>query len=283
MKESDIKTFWEAHPCGEMQVGGLKKYRDNYEAFFADYDNFRYRKESHILRCLDGIDFKGKRTLEIGLGQGADAEQIIRRGAVWSGIDLTRESVERVRMRLTLRELPHNELKEGTALALPFADNSFDIIFSSGVLHHIPEIKRVQSEVSRVLRPDGELIVMLYAKWSLNYLLSISVARRLGLIALHLASCDPGGIYSRHLANVRGTGLWRYLKMSNFIHKNTDGPDNPYSKVYSLTSVKSDFPSFKIVRAYKQFMYAPPLPIRWLPLERLLGWHLWVHLKKSGK
>jgi hypothetical protein len=45
------------------------------------YDAFRYSREGHILGCLDGIDFRGAKLLEIGLGQGADSEQIIRRGA----------------------------------------------------------------------------------------------------------------------------------------------------------------------------------------------------------
>jgi len=262
-----------------MAIGGLAKYRGDYEAFFRDYDSFCYRTEPHIRQCIDGIDFKGKHTLEIGLGQGTDSEQIIRRGAIWSGIDLTGESVHRVRVRLALRQLPHQALVQGSALAIPFNDDRFDIVFSHGVLHHIPDIDRAQREILRVLRPGGELIVMLYAKWSLNYLLAISLVRRLGLIALRLADYDPGGIYSRHLANARAVGLWHYLRMSSFIHKNTDGPLNPYSKVYDLSLARKTFRQFRVVRAYKRFMHAPPLRVGWLPLGRLLGWHLWVHMK----
>ena len=121
--------------------------------------------------------------------------------------------------------------------------------------------------------------MMLYAKWSLNYLFSISIVRRLGLLALYATGRNPGGIYGQHLANARAHGLWNYLNMSNFIHRNTDGPLNPYAKVYDLAEVRRDFPDFHIVRAYKCFMHAPPLPVRWMPLARLFGWHLWVHLK----
>jgi hypothetical protein len=67
--------------------------------------------------------------------------------------------------------------------------------------------------------------------------------------------------------------------MGNFIHRNTDGPDNPYSKVYGLREVREDFPSFRIAHAYKRWMHGPPLPVSRLPLGRLMGWHLWVHLK----
>ena len=84
MDETSIQGFWNSHPCGETFVGGAERYREDYDAFFAEYDRFRYRTEGHILDCLDHIDFKDKQVLEVGLGQGADAEQIIRRGARWS-------------------------------------------------------------------------------------------------------------------------------------------------------------------------------------------------------
>ena len=51
--------------------------------------------------------------------------------------------------------------------------------------------------------------------------------------------------------------------MNTFIHHNTDGPGNPYSKVYGLREVRQDFPFFHIVRAYKRWMHAPPLPVSW--------------------
>lgn len=281
MNESDIHKFWNQYPCGDFQVGGLLQRQGNYEAFFADYDKFRYTKEAHILKCLDGIDFKGKRVLEIGLGQGADSEQIIKRGAIWSGLDLTAESVARVRTRLSLRNLPFEALKQGSVVDIPFENNSFDIIFSHGVLHHVPEIHTAQKEIHRVLRSNGELIAMLYARWSLNYLLSIGVLRRLGLLGLYFLNKSPNGILGQHLANAREMGLLKYLRMDNFIHRNTDGPLNPYAKVYDLPTVERDFPKFRVNKSYKRFMHAPPVPVSGLPLDRLLGWHLWVHLRPA--
>ncbi|HVL55207.1 MAG TPA: class I SAM-dependent methyltransferase, partial [Burkholderiaceae bacterium] len=136
MNELDIQSFWQAHPCGETLVPEAN-FRRDVESFLQRYDAYRYTKESHILECLDAIDFVGRETLEIGLGQGADAEQIIRRGAVWSGVDLTPESIDRVRMRLQLRGLPYRDLKQGSVLALPFPDRQFDVVFSHGVLHHV--------------------------------------------------------------------------------------------------------------------------------------------------
>lgn len=280
--EVEIQDFWQNHPCGAELVGDLsEKNKQDYEDFFARYDKYRYEKEGHILKNLDQIDFQGKKVLEIGLGQGADAEQIIRRGGIYSGVDLTQESVERVKMRFLLRNLPFEEVKQGSALELPFADNEFDIVFSHGVLHHIPEIEKAQKEIARVLQPDGNLIVMLYAKQSLNYLFSIFLLRRLGLIGLYFLKPKTGGIYGHHIAQAREKGLWNYLKMNNFLNVNTDGPFNPYSKVYDISEVKKDFANFAVIESHQDFMHAPPLKIGWLPLAKWLGWHLWAKLEKK--
>ena len=278
--EQEISAFWEANPCGDSQVGGLEeRFGGDFNRFFSEYDDFRYRREKHILGCLDRANFAGKKVLEIGLGQGADSEQIIRRGARWSGLDLTAESVARVRRRMQLRSLPYDDLKVGSVLEIPYPDNSFDVVYSFGVLHHVPEIRKAQAEIARVLRPGGELVMMVYAKWSLNYMLSIAVLRRAGLAAMVALGIQGKGIFAAHVKNAREEGLFRYLSLKRFVHRSTDGPDNPYAKVYGLREVRQDFPDFKVTRAYKQFMHAPPLPIKSLPMQRVMGWHLIVHLE----
>ncbi len=282
--ESEIKDFWNAHPCGAELVGDLsEETRAEYEEFFDRYDRYRYQKEAHILTNLDRIDFRGKRVLEIGLGQGADAEQIVNRGGKYSGVDLTDESVKRVKMRFSLHRLEYETIERSNALQLPFDDDTFDIVFSHGVLHHIPEIKKAQTEIARVLKPDGKLVVMLYAKWSLNYLLSISVARRLGLAAMYGLGIKARGIYGDHIANAKNVGIGKYLAMENFINVSTDGPFNPYSKVYDSPEIERDFDDFALVETHKEFMHAPPLPVGWLPFASILGWHLWATLQSRKR
>jgi hypothetical protein len=130
-----------------------------------------------------------------------------------------------------------------------------------------------------VLKPGGRLIAMLYARRSLNYLLAISVVRRLSLAVLVLGRAKPGGIIGEHIAGAKRMGLREYLRMRNFIHRNTDGPLNPYSKVYDLATVHKDFPAFTLDTHSQEYMHAPPLPVFWLKsFARVLGWHLWVHL-----
>lgn len=284
MDERTVRDFWQNHACGDVLVGGLKqRFGGDYEKFFAEYDEFRYSLEGHLPACFDAMNVTGKRVLEIGLGQGADSESLIRRGALWSGVDLTAESVQRVRTRLTLRDLPFHDLRQGSVLHLPFDDGAFDMVFSHGVLHHVPEIRQAEKEIHRVLRPGGELVIMMYSRWSLNYLVSIAVIRRAALLAAYpLARAGivkaGRGMLGGHLENARNKGLFSYLRLREFTHYNTDGPANPYALVYDRKKIERDFPSFRITRTYKRFMHAPPLPVHGLPGGTILGWHLWAHL-----
>ncbi|MFI2432287.1 class I SAM-dependent methyltransferase [Streptomyces sp. NPDC018693] len=284
MLEPDIQSFWTAHPCGDNifgRPGGDQ--RQDYEEFFSRYDAAKYRLEKHIPACLAKLDVDGRRVLEIGLGQGSEAELLIRRGARWTGVDLTETAVHRTGTRLAVRGLPFDDLRQASVLDLPFPDRSFDVVFSHGVLHHVPDIHRAQREIHRVLKPDGELVVMLYARWSLNYLLSIRLLRRAALLAAYPLVRSgivpqPDGLLGAHLQNARRYGLLPYLRPSTFLHHNTDGPNNPYSRVYDRWRVRDDFPNFSVRRMEKWFMHAPPLPVHGLPGARALGWHLWAHL-----
>lgn len=133
-----------------------------------------------------------------------------------------------------------------------------------------------------MLKPGGQLTVMLYARRSLNYQVSIRVLRRVALaVAYPLArrGWKPPGKLGAHVENAESMGLWLYLRMENFLGPNTDGPGNPFSRVYDLSDVRRDFPSFEVVGWNKHFMHAPPLPVHGLPGERWLGWCLWVDLR----
>lgn len=284
MNESNVQQFWNAHPCGDHIVGGLHgEFADDHERFFAAYDAWRYSQEGHIPACLDGIDWDGARVLEIGLGQGAESEQIIRRGGRWSGLDLTAESVARVRSRMRIRSLPHDDIRQGSALDIPWPDDTFDMVFSHGVLHHIPDIGTAQAEIHRVLKPGGTLVAMLYARRSLNYQVSIRVVRR-AMLALayplrHSRFLPASPMLRQHLHNAEREGLGRYLELDNFTHRNTDGPLNPFARVYSPREVAKDFPAFEVLDSYTRYLHAPPLPVHRLPGGHRLGWHLWVHLR----
>ena len=121
------------------------------------------------------------------------------------------------------------------------------MVFSHGVLHHVPEIKQAEKEIHRVLRPGGELVIMMYARWSLNYLVSIALVRRAALLAAYplagLGIVKRGdGMLGAHVENARRIGLGRYLRLKEFTHYNTDGPGNPYALVYDRTADRAGLP-----------------------------------------
>lgn len=238
-----------------------------------------YRVESHIPRCLDSLNVRGRRVLEIGFGQGTESEGLIRRGARWTGLDLTADSVRSVTRRLRLRELQYDGIWHASVTSIPARDASCDLVFSHGVLHHFPDIGTAQSEIHRVLKPHGRLAAMLYARRSLNYAISISIVRRAVLLAAwpFRATISAGNL-SAHLRNAEREGLWEYLRLGRFVHASTDGPGNPFSRVYDRARVCQDFPSFRLVSARKEFMHAPPLPVHGLPGAKLMGWHLWLEM-----
>jgi SAM-dependent methyltransferase len=189
-----------------------------------------------------------------------------------------------VRARLTLRDLPYEDLRRGSALEIPWPDRSFDLVFSHGVLHHIPDIGTAQAEIHRVLRPEGVLIAMLYARGSLNYQVSIRLVRRGVLAATYPIRrsrlVNKSAMLREHLRNAERVGLRDYLELDSFTHRSTDGPLNPFARVYSPAEVTRDFPAFEMVRYTKRYMHAPPLPVHGLTsLERWLGWHMWVWLQ----
>lgn len=288
MNEGDVREFWNCHPCGDHIVGGLHgAFADDYERFFAAYDAWRYHQEAHIPSCLDRINWQGQKVLEIGLGQGAESEQVIRRGGCWSGLDLTQESVDRVRARMTIRSLPYDDLRQGSALQIPWPDNTFDIVFSHGCLHHIPNIRTAQAEIHRVLKPGGTLVAMLYSRRSLNYQISIKLVRRAMLAVAYplrrtrLLPASP--VLRQHLDNAERTGLRRYLAIDTFTHRSTDGPQNPYTRVYSRREVAEQFSDFNLVDSFTRYLHAPPLPTRRLPGQGWFGWHLWVNMQARSE
>jgi SAM-dependent methyltransferase len=284
VNEEVIRAHWQKNPVGESFVGRLtEKFGDDHESFFEAYDAWYYGRQPHVLRSLDRFAWEGRQVLEIGLGQGSDSEQLIRRGALWSGIDLTAESVKRVSRRLASRGLCYRAVAQASALAIPFGSGAFDTVFSHGVLHHIPDILAAQREIRRVLKPDGRLIIMVYAKNSLNYQLSIRLIRRMGLVVLYAYPNKLGGIYGAHVQNAKRAGLLNYLGMSNLVHRSTDGPDNPYSKVYDRRLLQTDFPDFELLQTFKCYMHAPPLPVHRLPGESHLGWHLWAEFRPRAR
>lgn len=163
LKQS-VAEYWNDQPCGT-QFSDKEKYTKEY---FDEVEQHKYAIESSIFSFAQFSRFHGKKVLEVGVGAGSDFVQWVRSGAIATGIDLTQEGIEHVRHRLDVYGLKAEQLVVGDCENLPFADNSFDLVYSSGVIHHTPDTEKALREIIRVCKPGGTCKVMIYHRHSLE-------------------------------------------------------------------------------------------------------------------
>ncbi|WP_200251379.1 class I SAM-dependent methyltransferase [Lamprobacter modestohalophilus] len=148
-EKADVRDFWDRASCGEeLYLAG-----EDRQAYQAQADT-RYALEPYIPEFAGFNTARGLRVLEIGVGLGADHQRFAQAGAVLSGIDLTERAVEHTRRRLAVFGLA-SDLAVGDAENLQFPDESFDLVYSWGVLHHSPDMPKAIAEVWRVLKRGG--------------------------------------------------------------------------------------------------------------------------------
>lgn len=156
-----VKNFWESASCGE----SLYLPADQQDAYDRQAE-MRYSLEPYIRPFAEFDRYAGKSVLEIGVGLGADHEQFARGGAHLHGVDLTERAIRHVQSRFDAKRL-NTSLTSMDAEQLSFDDDTFDLVYSWGVLHHTPDTPRAIDQVYRVLKPGGEAKIMIYHKWSM--------------------------------------------------------------------------------------------------------------------
>lgn len=104
------------------------------------------------------VDVRGKKILEVGAGMGGDSVYLAGLGGQVTAVDFTNESLEAVR-RLARDNNVVIELIKGEARSLPFADESFDVVFHQGLLEHFKNPLEILKEHTRVLKSGGLLVV----------------------------------------------------------------------------------------------------------------------------
>lgn len=163
--KSKVKEHWEEEACGTRYGGGGDRKR-----FFDEISEARYKLEPYIPPFADFPSATGKSVLEIGVGAGADFQNWCNHARHATGIDLTEKAIALTRERLELNSIPPEKyrLLSGDSEDLPFGDDSFDMVYSWGVLHHTPDTARAFREVYRVLKPGGVVKAMIYhvPSWS---------------------------------------------------------------------------------------------------------------------
>jgi SAM-dependent methyltransferase len=188
--KAEVRGFWDAASCGEVYAEGLTS-----EQGFCNQAEARYRLEPYIRDFARFEEGSGQDVLEIGVGMGADHVEWARSGPRrLAGVDLTPRAVAWTSQRLAAYGFA-SELTEGDAERLPFPDDSFDIVYSWGVLHHSPDTPLAFREAHRVLRPGGTLRAMIYHRPSI---VGLMLWARYGLAAGRPAR-SLTDIYARHL------------------------------------------------------------------------------------
>lgn len=169
--KGDIQKFWKAvydtayaESDAELTAESLPPLIEALE------DMFRFR--SHMATVeMPLAELDGKQVLEVGSGAGGHSALFASYGARMTSIDLTPSRAVATARKFGLL----GDRADGCIAAnadaenLPFADDTFDIVYSNGVLHHSPDTERTMEEVYRVLKPGGTAVIMLYCKSSWGY------------------------------------------------------------------------------------------------------------------
>jgi len=113
----------------------------------------QYIYTTETLLMFNDIIPKYKKILDLGCGTGHIAEMLGDRD--WYGVDISPLSIE-------IAKRFYREAKVGDITKnIPFPDSSFDVVLALSILHHIPDsISETIDEVKRVLKPEGEFIII---------------------------------------------------------------------------------------------------------------------------
>jgi len=247
------REWWESNPMTydwektlQIDPGTLKWY-DEIDRRFLDSAYYASGQNGQPFGRFLKTDFvSGKQVLEIGCGMGTHAEMLLRNGARLTAIDQTALAVESTRRRLELKQLDARVLLQD-AEKLTFPDRSFDVVWTWGVIHHSSSTEQCVSEISRVLRPGGRLMMMVYYR--------------------------PSLVYYLHCGLIRGVLLGQLLRQS--LHQiYVNATDGFYARVFSKSELRAllapQFHSLQItVLGLKAELYTIPRNSLKIALERV--------------
>lgn len=163
MSKDQVKEFWEKSPCGAKDVAAAA---EGSLEFFEAVERQRYGGDDFMFDVVGFDGWRGKKVLEVGCGLGTDLLQFARGGAEVYGVDLTGRAAALTRRRLELYGF-QGKIAVSDSENLPFRNDSFDLVYSWGVIHHTPNTAAAAREIVRVCRPGGRVLVMIYHRRSL--------------------------------------------------------------------------------------------------------------------
>lgn len=193
-----------------------------------------FGNEIDLSRIKDSI------ALNIGCGAGLESLLLASAKAYTIGLDITHEAAKAG--HFLINKIGGQGFGvQADSRHLPFRDSSFDIVYSSGVLHHSPKIEESVAEIYRVLRPDGKAFIMLYSTWSFMFL-SIRIR----------------GILKGYVTN---------KKQSEYMSSSSEGAwivgkaKNPHTDTFSVKECRDLFKEFKNIKIRKGGLSLVNVPI----------------------
>ena len=167
-----VKEFWNNRPCNIKHSS--KKFLSKEQ--FDEVEQKKYFVEPHIPFFADFKKWDGKKVLEIGCGIGTDSINFVRNGAKLTIVEFSEKSLEICKERFKVFGLEATFYCGDVEKLSEFLHlETFDLIYSFGVIHHTPNPTLAFNEISKYMNENTELRVMLYSKISyqtfLNYII----------------------------------------------------------------------------------------------------------------
>ena len=131
-----------------------KQFFDALVTSAGDFNPFAKRGWRTLARCFDNCvdSARGLDLLDVGCGTGQSRQIYRSHASTYTAIDLSARS-----LRIARSRHPDSLWIEADACAMPFANDSFDVVAFSSVLHHIPDYRPALREAVRVLKPGGRV------------------------------------------------------------------------------------------------------------------------------
>ena len=264
--KEEVQDQWNNNPVGSHYA---KVTQPHTLEWYHEIEQYRYGEYAPWM--LDVMEFSGhdgEAVLEIGGGLGTDLSQFARHGARVTDVDLSAGHLGHAKENFALRGLS-GEFIHHDAEGLPVPANTFDVVYSNGVLHHTPNTRHVVEEIYRVLKPGGKAIVMMYAENSWHYWYRL--------------------VWEKGLKNGGMLPMYSIGEIMSRTVEITENDARPLVKVYTGSSLKRLFRGFESRVVYKRQLIAAEVPeemewlLRWVSLEtlgRLAGWNVIIKATK---
>lgn len=259
-----VHDYWSKQACGTFASQRAKFTRE----YFDEIEAYRYRLEPEIFSFAQFTRFHGCRVLEVGIGAGTDFLQWVRAGAKVSGIDLTQEGVDHVRERLGIYGLAAEDVKVADCETVPYPENTFDLVYSWGVIHHTPNTEKALSEIVRVCRPGSRCKIMVYHRHSLQ---AFYVWLRYGLLKLRPFRSLSWCLF-HHMESI-GTKAYTRAEMAGML---SNLPVNGIRVSTVLTH-------YDRLGEYGPLARSVARALAWLLGGNRVGWFMLVEFTKNGQ